>query len=328
MLRRLVLIVVTSVLQSTGAGAQPSSAGPGQAYPVKPVRMIVAFPAGGPVDILARVIAPKVADGLGQQVIVDSRPGANGNIGGEVVARAPADGYTMMLVVSSFATNPHLYAKQPFDPLNDFAPVTLLTSAPLLLTAHPSLPAKSVKELVALAKSRPGALNCSVAGGGSGGHLALELFKSMATINIVAIPYKGCAAAIVEAIGGQVQLTINNPLALLPHIKSGKLRALGTSSLQRLIAAPEIPTIAEAGLPGYEAALWYGIVLPAKSSPALVARLNAEFVQVIQQPDVRERLNAEGVQIIGSTPEQFAEHLRRESAKWGKVIRDANIRLD
>ena len=290
--------------------------------------MIVAFPAGGPVDILARVIAPKVADGLGQQVIVDSRPGANGNIGGEVVARAPADGYTMMLVVSSFATNPHLYAKQPFDPLNDFAPVTLLTSAPLLLTAHPSLPAKSVKELVALAKSRPGALNCSVAGGGSGGHLALELFKSMAAIYIVAIPYKGGAAAIVEAIGGQVQLTINNPLALLPHIKSGKLRALGTSSLQRLIAAPEIPTIAEAGLPGYEAALWYGIVLPAKSSPALVARLNAEFVQVIQQPDVRERLNAEGVQIIGSTPEQFAEHLRRESAKWGKVIRDANIRLD
>ena len=328
MLRRLVLIVVTSVLHSAGAGAQPSSTGPGQAYPVKPVRMIVAFPAGGPVDILARVIAPKVADGLGQQVIVDSRPGANGNIGGEVVARAPADGYTMMLVVSSFATNPHLYAKQPFDPLNDFAPVTLLTSAPLLLTAHPSLPAKSVKELVALAKSRPGALNCSVAGGGSGGHLALELFKSMAAINIVAIPYKGGAAAIVEAIGGQVQLTINNPLALLPHIKSGKLRALGTSSLQRLIAAPEIPTIAEAGLPGYEAALWYGIVLPAKSSPALVARLNAEFVQVIQQPDVRERLNAEGVQIIGSTPEQFAEHLRRESAKWGKVIRDANIRLD
>ena len=320
--------VVMSVLHSAGAGAQPSSTGPGQAYPVKPVRMIVAFPAGGPVDILARVIAPKVADGLGQQVIVDSRPGANGNIGGEVVARAPADGYTMLLVVSSFATNPHLYAKQPFDPLNDFAPVTLLTSAPLLLTAHPSLPAKSVKELVALAKSRPGALNCSVAGGGSGGHLALELFKSMAAINIVAIPYKGGAAAIVEAIGGQVQLTINNPLALLPHIKSGKLRALGTSSLQRLIAAPEIPTIAEAGLPGYEAALWYGIVLPAKSSPALVARLNAEFVQVIQQPDVRERLNAEGVQIIGSTPEQFAEHLRRESAKWGKVIRDANIRLD
>ena len=317
-----------SVLYSAAASAQPHSTGSGQAYPVKPVRMVVAFPAGGPVDILARVIAPKVADGLGQQIIVDSRPGANGNIGGELVARAPADGYTLLLVVSSYATNPHLYAKQPFDPLNDFAPVTLMTSAPLLLAAHPALPVKSVQELIALARLRPGELNCSVAGGGSGGHLALELLKSMAGISIVAIPYKGGAAAITDAIGGQVQLTINNPLALLPHIKSGKLRALGSSSLQRLVAAPEIPTIAEAGLPGYEAALWYGIVVPAKTPPALIARLNAEFVQAVQQPDVRERLSAEGVQIIGSTPAQFAEHLRKESAKWGKVIRDANIRLE
>ena len=317
---RIILVVGMSVLFSALAGAQP--------YPTKPVRMVVAFPPGGPVDILARVIAPRITDGLGQQLIVDSRPGANGNIGGEYVARAPADGYTMLLVVSSFSTNPHLYSKQPFDPLNDFAPVTLLTSAPLLLTSHPTLPAKNVKELIALAKRRPGEINCSVAGGGSGGHLALELFKSMTGVNIVAIPYKGGAAAITEAIGGQVQLTVNSPLALLPHVKSNRLRALGTSSQQRLVAAPEIPTIAEAGLPGYEASLWYGIVVPAKTPPALIARLNTEFVQAVQQPDVRERLNSEGVQIIGSTPEQFAEHLRKESAKWGKVIRDANIRLD
>jgi len=297
-------------------------------YPAKPVRLVVGFPTGGPVDILARILASKVGESMGQPIIVDSRPGANGNIGAELVARAPADGYTLLLVVSSFATNQHLYAKQPFDPLADFAPVTLLTSAPLLLTAHPSLPVKSIKDLIALARARPGELNCSVAGGGSGGHLALELFKSITGINIVAIPYKGGGAAITEAIGGQVHLTINNPLALLPHIRAGKLRALGTSSAQRLVVAPEIPTIAEAGLPGFEASLWYGIVLPVKAAPALIARLNTEFVQAIQQPDVRERMNSEGVQVIGSTPEQFAEHLRRESAKWAKVIRDAKIKLE
>lgn len=312
---------------ATMAGAQPATIVAGLPYPAKPVRLVVGFPTGGPVDILARILASKVGESMGQQIIVDSRPGANGNIAGELAARAPADGYTLLLVVSSFATNPHLYAKQPFDPLTDFAPVTLLTSAPLLLTAHPSLPVKSIKELIALARARPGELNCSVAGGGSGGHLALELFKSMAGIDIVAIPNKGGGAAISEALGGHVQLTINNPLALLPHIRAGKLRALGTSSIQRLVAAPEIPSIAEAGLPGYEAALWYGIVLPVKAAPALIARLNTEFVQAIQQPDVRERMNSEGVQVIGSTPEQFAEHLRRESAKWGKVIRDAKIRL-
>jgi len=310
------------------AAAQAPSSVAGLPYPAKPVRLVVGFPTGGPVDILARILASKVGESMGQPIIVDSRPGANGNIGAELVARAPADGYTLLLVVSSFATNQHLYAKQPFDPLADFAPVTLLTSAPLLLTAHPSLPVKSIKDLIALARARPGELNCSVAGGGSGGHLALELFKSITGINIVAIPYKGGGAAITEAIGGQVHLTINNPLALLPHIRAGKLRALGTSSAQRLVVAPEIPTIAEAGLPGFEASLWYGIVLPVKAAPALIARLNTEFVQAIQQPDVRERMNSEGVQVIGSTPDQFAEHLRRESAKWAKVIRDAKIKLE
>jgi len=313
---------------ATMAAAQAPSSVAGLPYPAKPVRLVVGFPTGGPVDILARILASKVGESMGQPIIVDSRPGANGNIGAELVARAPADGYTLLLVVSSFATNQHLYAKQPFDPLADFAPVTLLTSAPLLLTAHPSLPVKSIKDLIALARARPGELNCSVAGGGSGGHLALELFKSITGINIVAIPYKGGGAAITEAIGGQVHLTINNPLALLPHIRAGKLRALGTSSAQRLVVAPEIPTIAEAGLPGFEASLWYGIVLPVKAAPALIARLNTEFVQAIQQPDVRERMNSEGVQVIGSTPEQFAEHLRRESAKWAKVIRDAKIKLE
>ena len=306
------------------AVAAPAGA---QTYPARTMRLVVAFPAGGGVDILARMLALKVGESVGQQMIVDNRAGANGNIGGEYVARAPADGYTLLLVVSSFATNPYVYAKQSFDPLTDFSPVTLLTSAPLVLVSHPSLPVKSVKELIALAKARPGDLNSSVAGLGSGGQLALELFKSMARVDIVTIPYKGGVAAITDTIGGQVQLTINNPLALLPHVKAGKLRALGVSSLQRLAAAPEIPTIAE-GLPGYEASLWYGIVLPAKAAPALIARLNAEFNQALQQPDVRERMNGEGVQILGSTPEQFAEHLRKESVKWGKVIRDAKIKLD
>lgn len=297
-------------------------------YPTKTMRLVVAFPSGGAVDLMARLLALKVGESLGQQMIVDNRPGANGNIGGEYVARSAPDGYTILLVVSSFATNPHVYAKQAFDPLTDFVPVTLLNSAPLLLVAHPSLPAKSVKELVALAKARPGELNGSMAGQGSGGHLAFELFKSMAKIDILSIPYKGGAAAITDTIGGQVQLTINNPLALLPHVKTGKLRALGTSGSQRIVAAPEIPTIAEAGLPGYEATLWYGIVLPAKAAPALVSRLNTEFNQAMQQPEMRERMNSEGVVVIGSTPEQFADHLRKESAKWGKVIRDAKIKLE
>jgi tripartite-type tricarboxylate transporter receptor subunit TctC len=297
-------------------------------YPTKTMRLVVAFPSGGAVDLMARLLALKVGESLGQQMIVDNRAGANGNIGGEFVARSAPDGYTILLVVSSFATNPHVYAKQSFDPLTDFVPVTLLNSAPLLLVAHPSLPVKSVKELVALAKARPGELNGSMAGQGSGGHLAFELFKSMAKIDITSIPYKGGAAAITDTMGGQVQLTINNPLALLPHVKTGKLRALGTSGSQRIATAPDIPTIAEAGLPGYEASLWYGIVLPAKATPALVARLNTEFNQAMLQPDMRERMNNEGVVVIGSTPEQFADHLRKESVKWGKVIRDAKIKLE
>ena len=314
-------LAACAALAAPAAAQQPP-------YPTKTMRLVVAFPSGGAVDLMARLLALKVGESLGQQMIVDNRPGANGNIGGEYVARSAPDGYTILLVVSSFATNPHVYAKQPFDPLTDFVPVTLLTSAPLLLVAHPSLPARNVKELIALARARPGELNSSMAGQGSGGHLAFELFKSMSKTDILAIPYKGGAAAISDTIGGQVQLTINNPLALLPHVKTGKLRALGTSSLQRLAAAPEIPTIAEAGLPGYEATLWYGIVLPAKAAPALVARLNTEFNQAVQLPDVRERMSSEGVVVIGSTPEQFADHLRKESVKWGKVIRDAKIKLE
>jgi len=325
-LGRILLLATVSAFWILAVSAAYAQTTP--TYPAKPVRMVVAFPAGGPVDILARLLAAKVGDSLGQRMLVDNRPGANGNIGGDFVARAPADGYTLLLVVSSFSTNPHVYASQPFDPLNDFVPVTLLTSAPLMLTSHPSIPVRSVKDLIALAKARPGELNCSVAAYGSGGHLAFELFKSMAAANVTVIPFKGGAAAINGAIGGQVPLTINNPLALLPHVRSGRLRALGTSSLQRLASTPDIPTIAEAGLPGYEAALWYGIVLPAKAAPALVARLNTEFVQAIQLPDMRERMHIEGVQVIGSNPQQFADHLRKEYAKWGKVIRDAGIKME
>lgn len=305
-----------------------AAADPGQTYPTRTMRLVVAFPPGGGVDLIARLLAAKVGESLGQQMIVDNRPGANGNIGGEYVARAAPDGYTLLLVVSSFSTNPHVYAKQPFDPLTDFAPVTLLTSVPLLFVAHPSLPVRSVKDLVALAKARPGELNSSMAGRGSGGHLAFELFKSMSGTNILAIPYKGGVAAINDTISGEVQLTMNNPLALLPHVKIGRLRALGVTSLQRLANAPDIPTIAEAGLPGYEATLWYGIVLPAKAAPALVERLSNEFNQAVRHPEVRERMNRDGVVVIGTTPDQFASHLRKESAKWGKIIRDANIKVD
>jgi tripartite-type tricarboxylate transporter receptor subunit TctC len=315
-------LAAAALLAVAAAGAHA------QAYPSKPVRLVIGFPAGGAADILARIVGPRVAEQLGQQVVIDNRGGANGNIGAELVARAAPDGYTLMMVVSSFATNHHLYSKLPFDPLRDFAPVSLLTSSPLIIVSHPSLPVKSVKDLIAVARSRPGEINCGVAGSGSGGHLTMELLKSMARIDILVVPHKGGGAAISDTLGGQLHLTLNNSLALMPHIKAGKLRALGVTSLQRLAVAPEIPTLAESGLPGFDSALWYGIVLPAKAPPAVVARLHGEFARVMQQPDLRERLTAEGVQVIGSTPEQFAEHLRRESDKWGKVIREARIRLD
>jgi len=299
-----------------------------QTFPSKPTRLIIAFPAGGPVDLLGRLMAPRLTESMGQQMIVENRPGANGNIGADQVARAPADGHTAMLVVSSFATNHHLYAKLPFHPLRDFAPVTLLTAAPLIIVSHPSLPVRSIKELIALARARPGQLNVSVAGAGSGGQLTTELFKSLAKVDMLAVPYKGGAAAIVDAISGEVQLTLNSALALLPHMKAGKLRALGVTSQQRVDLLPELPTVAEAGLPGFESSLWYGIVLPVKTPPALVARLNTEYVRAIQLPEIRDRLVGDGMRVFGSTPEQFADHLRTESEKWGKVIREAKIRLD
>jgi tripartite-type tricarboxylate transporter receptor subunit TctC len=301
--------IACSLLALAGATAA-------QNYPAKPVRLIVPFPAGGPADAVSRIIGPRLADNLGQQVVIDNRVGGNGNAGAEITAKAPADGYTLMMVVSSFVTNPALYPNLPFDPLKDFTPVSLLTSAPLVLVVHPSLPVKSVRELIALAKARPGELNYAAAGNGAGGHLAMELFN------------KGGAQAVTDVIGGQVQLTVNNPIVVLPHVKSGRLRALAVTSAQRLAAAPELPTIAESGVPGFEASLWYGVVTPPGLPAPLVARLNAELLKALQHPDTRERLALDGVRIIGSTPEQFGEHLRHESVKWTKVVRDARIKLE
>jgi tripartite-type tricarboxylate transporter receptor subunit TctC len=296
--------------------------------PAKVVRMVIGFPAGGPVDILARVITQRVAEGIGQQVIVDSRPGANGNIAAELVARAPADGHTLMLVASSFATNHHLYPKLPVHPMRDFAPVSLVSAAPLILVAHPSVPARNLEALIALARARPGQLDCSVAGRGSGGHLTVELLKSMAGIDVLVIPHKGGAAAVADTIGGQVHLTVNNALAVLPHVRNGRLRALGITSLQRIAVAPEIPTVAESGLPGFESSLWYGIVGPAKLPAQVIARLNGEVVRTTQLPAVRDRLIADGMEVIGSTPEAFGAFIQRESDKWGRVIGAARIRVD
>lgn len=299
-----------------------------QTYPAKPIRLIVPFPAGGPADTVSRIIGPRLADSLGQQVVIDNRVGGNGNTGAEITARTAPDGYTLMMVVSSFVTNPALYPNLSFDPLRDFTPVSLLTSAPLVLVVHPSLPVKSVRELIVLAKARPGELNYAAAGNGAGGHLAMELFKSMAGINMTTIVYKGGAQAVTDVIGGQVQLTVNNPLVVLPHVKSGRLRALAVTSAQRLAAAPELATIAEAGVPGFEASLWYGIVTPAGLPAPLTGRLHGEFLKALQHPETRERLVLDGVRIIGSTPEEFAGHLRQESVKWTRVVRDARIKLE
>jgi tripartite-type tricarboxylate transporter receptor subunit TctC len=297
-------------------------------YPSRPVRLIVPFPAGGPADALARILSPGMSESLGQQVVIDNRVGANGNVGAEFVAHAAPDGHTLMMVVSSFATNHHLYSKLPFDPVNDFTALSLLTRAPFILVVHPSLPVRNVRELVNLARARPGELNYGAAGNGAGGHLAMELFKSMAKVDIVTVIYKGGASAITELIGGQTQLTVNNPIVLLQHVKSGRLRAIAVTSLKRLPAVPDLPTVDESGIKGFEASLWYGMVAPARLPAAIATRLNTEFIRAVQQPAMRERLTGEGVEVVGSTPQMFAEHVQNESAKWSKVIRDAKIRLE
>src|SRR3954465_4852898 len=297
-------------------------------YPARAIRYIVPQGAGGSSDTLARLVTQKLSESLGQQVVTDNRPGATGNIGTEIAARANPDGYTLLQVATSLATNPALSVKMPFDPIRDFAPVTLLSQSPNLWIVHPSLPVKNMRELIALAKTRPGEINYSSSGTGSSQHLAGELLKSMAHIDIVHIPYKGSPPALIDLLGGRVVLMCSTIAPAMPLVKSGKLRALAVTSLKRSAAAPEIPTVVESGLAGYEATAWQGVLAPAGTPRDIIVKLNTEIVRVVQQPDVRRQLAEQGYEPAGNSPEQFAEYIKTEIAKWSRVIKAAGLKAE
>ena len=297
-------------------------------YPGKPVRIVVPSSAGGGTDIIARIVAPKLSERLGQQIVIDNRPGAGTMIGGELVAKAPPDGYTLLMCVSTLATNPVIYRKVPYNALTDFAPVTLVLSAPNILVVHPSLPVKTVKELVWFVQARPGQLNFGSAGAGTGPHLGMELFMSMTGTRMVHIPYKGSAPAMIDLVSGQVTTMIATMLTGLPHVRSGRLRALGITGATRIAAAQDVPTIAEAGVPGYEAVQWYGLVAPAHTPREVVTRLNREMVAILQSTDVKERFASDGGEAVPTTPEEFGRYIKTETEKRARVAKTAGIRLE
>ncbi|MCC6534686.1 MAG: tripartite tricarboxylate transporter substrate binding protein [Burkholderiales bacterium] len=298
----------------------------GQDYPSRPIRLVVPYPAGGPVDIMGRLTGQKLTDQLGSQVVIDNRAGANGNIGGEIVARSSPDGYTLLMGANgSIAVNPGLYRKMPYDPAKDLAPVSLVSTGALMMVVHPSLPAKSVGEFVALAKTRPGAINFASSGAGSTAHLCSELLKVMTAIDIVHVPYKGSAPALNDVIGGQVQMLITGVSSAAGHVRGGKLRALGVTSAKRLAAFPEVPTIGEA-VPGYEVLTWYGVFVPAGTPAGIVQRLNGAIVTGMNTKEIHDRMTALGAETATNTPAAFGAMVKKEIAQWAKVLRAAGIR--
>jgi tripartite-type tricarboxylate transporter receptor subunit TctC len=298
-------------------------------YPSRPIRLLVPFAPGGGGDVVGRTIAQRLSEQLGKPIVIDNRGGAGGTLGVDLAAKAAPDGYTVLLGnVGPLALSPALYAKLPYDTLRDFAPVSLIASFPNILVANPNLPFKSVQELVAYAKSRPGKLNFASAGSGTSTHLAGELFKSVAGIDVVHVPYKGGAAAITDVIGGQVAYYFGTLPSSLPLARAGKLRALGVTSLQRSPAAPDVPTIAESGYRGFEMAAWYGLLVPAGTPRDIIAKLNAATFATLALPDVKERLAQDGSDPMGSTPTQFGAYIKSEIAKWSGVVRAANIKAD
>jgi len=296
-------------------------------YPSKPIRLVVPFTPGGSTDILARVIGQKLTEAWGKQVVIDNRPGAGGNIGVDLVAKSPADGYTLVMGhIGTFGVNPTLYPKLPFDPVKDFQPITLVALVPNMLSVNPALPAKSVKELVALAKAKPGTINFGSGGSGSAAHLAGEYFKLLTKTEITHIPYRGTSPAVTDLIAGQIQMIITGVPPTLSFVKAGKLRALGVATAKRLPLLPELPTIAEAGVPGYEATQWYGVLAPAGVPKPIVAKLNAEMVKAIKGADVRDKLAAEAAEPVGNTPEEFGAFIRKEIARWAPVVKASGAR--
>lgn len=306
----------------------PASSALAQTYPDRPIRMLVGFTPGGGTDQVARVVSIRISENLGQQIVIDNRPGAGGNIAAEIAAKAPPDGYTLIMVSGSFTINPSLHKKLQYDPIKDFAPVAQVAFSQYILTVARGIPASSVRELIALAKAKPGQLNYASAGNGSPPHLATELLKSMTGVDMVHVPFKGTAPLMTALLGGEVQVTFANMGGALPHIRAGKLRALGVSGARRSPAAPEVPTVAEAGLPGFEATGWYGVLAPAGTPQAIVMRLSQEISRAMESRDVRERLAAEGLEFAPSSPKMFAAYIREEIGKWAKVVRFAGMKVD
>jgi len=308
--------------------AQQPQAG-AQAYPARPLKIIMSFPAGGPTDILVRLLAQKLTEAWGQNVIIDNRPGGGGVIGAAVAAKSPPDGYSMYLGgITTMAVAPFVQKNLPYDPLRDFLPVTQTTVSPLMLMTHPSLPAKTLKEFIAFARARPGQINYASSGPGGSGHLAGELFQSMTKTQLVHVPYRGAPPGLTDLMAGQVQAMFGTLLAAVPHVRSGKLRAVAVTGPRRSIAVPEVPTFTEAGLPGYDASSWNGVFVPAGTPPAIVARLNAELVRILRAPGVLDRLAADGPVAVGNSPDEFTAYIRAEQAKWSRTIRESGIRID
>jgi tripartite-type tricarboxylate transporter receptor subunit TctC len=328
-MRLLLPLLITPLLAAANVASPQTPSTAGQAYPVKPVRVVVPFSAGGTTDILSRLYAQKLSTSTGQQFIVDIRSGAGGTIGTEIVAKAPPDGYTIKIgSTSSIAVSPNLYPKLSFDLLKDLAPVSHFASAPIVLAMHPSVPAKNMRELIALAKAKPRELNFASSGNGSSLHLCGEYLKYLAKIDMVHVPYKGVGTALPDLVAGQVQLLFSDMAPFVPYVKTGKLRVLAVTTGKRSRLYPELPTIAESGVPGYDLAGWYGAMAPAATPRPIIDRLHAEFAKAMRAQDMQERYVGLGVEPVESTPEQFGAYIRSELGKWGEIIKRSGTKVE
>ncbi len=322
-MKKVLFALLLAVLALTAPSAMA------QQYPSKPIVLVVPFAPGGTSELISRLVAQKLTERLGQQVVVENRPGAAGNIAMEQVARAAPDGYTLILGhIGTLAVNPAMFPKLPYDAIKDFAPVSLIAAVPNIVTVNPAVPAKTLKEFLDLARAKPGSINYGSAGNGSAGHLAMEYLKRIAKADMVHVPYKGTGPMLTDLLAGQTQATFTGSSPLIPHIKSGKLRALAVGSAVRIPSLPEVPTVAESGFAGFETSQWYGIIAPAKTPPAIIQKLSVEIAQVMKQPDVIARLSGDGTVMIGSTPNEFAAYISKEMKRWGEVVHDANIKAE
>lgn len=327
--RRFITLLGTVMLGSQLAAAQTASTNAAQAYPNRPIRAVVPLAPGGGTDTVARLVFSKLSELLGQQVVVDNRGGGGGIVGTELVAKASPDGYTILVgSITTNAVNPVLYKKLPYDHLRDFAAISMIGTVPNALVVHPSVPAKTMKEFLAYAKSNPGKVNYGSSGIGSATHLSMELIRSMAGIQMVHVPYKGAGAAVADVLSGQLQALCSSLAGLLPHIKSGRVRALGVTTTKRNAQLPDVPTIAESGLPGYEVTIWYGLYVPAATPKGIITKLNAATVKALDSADLRERLTLQGLDVASSTPDELTAFTKAETAKWAKVVKESGAQAE